>query len=170
MRLDSPIDVLLSVEPALESQAEDSGQAAAWSGEVLAMYRRWAERRRMQLQEHAPRRGQGSVILQVSGFGAFRTLQPEAGLHLLEGPESESGRRTVARVRTAPGLLEEPRAADAHQIFARRLSETGDPSTVVRRYRKGIAPLVRDARGGWRSGRIEVVLGGDFDLMAALQQ
>ena len=170
VRLDSPIDVLLSVEPALESQAEDSGQAAAWSGEVLAMYRRWAERRRMQLQDHAPGRGQGPMILQVSGFGAFRTLQPEAGLHLLEGPESDGGRRIVARVRTAPGLLEEPRAADAHQIFARRLSETGDPSTVVRRYRKGIAPLVRDARGGWRSGRIEVVLGGDFDLMAALQQ
>lgn len=169
-RLDSPIDVLLSVEPALESPAEDSRQAATWSGQILEMYRRWAERRRMQVEEFLPRRGQGPVILQIAGFGAFRTLEAEAGLHLLEDGDGDSGRRTVARLRTAPGLLEEPRAAEAYQVFARRLAETGDPSTVVRRYRKGPAPLVRDVRGGWRSGRIELVLGGDFDLVGALQQ
>jgi hypothetical protein len=38
---------------------------------------------------------------------------------------------------------------------------------VVRRYRDGAAPLVRDAHGGWRTGRFDLVLGGDFDLIGA---
>ena len=166
-RLDAPIDVLLRVEPVLEGSGEESGQAA-WAGQVLEMYRRWAERRHMQLDEHLQRKGPGPVILQVAGFGAFRTLETEAGLHLLE--EGESGRRIVARVRVVAGPMEEPRAADAYQLFTQRLLSAGDPSIVVRRYRRHPAPLVRDARRGWRSGRIDAVLGGDFDLIGALQQ
>ena len=41
-----------------------------------------------------------------------------------------------------------------------------DPSgaTVVRRYREQPSPLVRDGVSNWRTGRIDRVLGGDFDL------
>lgn len=39
-------------------------------------------------------------------------------------------------------------------------------SDVVRRYRGEPAPLVRNADGSWRTGRIDAVLRGDFDLMA----
>ena len=35
---------------------------------------------------------------------------------------------------------------------------------VVRRYREKPSPLVRDQDGNWRTGRIERVMGGDFDL------
>ena len=41
-------------------------------------------------------------------------------------------------------------------------------NAVVRRYREGPAPLVRDIASGWRSGRLDAVLGGDFDLMKAI--
>jgi len=41
------------------------------------------------------------------------------------------------------------------------------PHAVVRRYRRGPAPLVRDMNGSWRSGKLDAVLGGDFDLIAA---
>jgi ATP-dependent Clp protease ATP-binding subunit ClpC len=35
---------------------------------------------------------------------------------------------------------------------------------VVRRYREKPAPLVRDAVRGYRTGRLDRVLAGDFDL------
>jgi ATP-dependent Clp protease ATP-binding subunit ClpC len=35
---------------------------------------------------------------------------------------------------------------------------------VVRRYRPEPAPLVRDAVRGYRTGRLDRVLDGDFDL------
>jgi hypothetical protein len=42
----------------------------------------------------------------------------------------------------------------------------GDPVAVVRRYRLDASPLVRDVSQGWRTGRHELVLNGDFDLLA----
>jgi hypothetical protein len=45
----------------------------------------------------------------------------------------------------------------------------GVPSSVVRRYRGEPSPLVRDMTAGWRSGRFDAVLRGDFDLIAAAQ-
>ena len=32
------------------------------------------------------------------------------------------------------------------------------------------APLVRDSKAGWRSGRLDAVLGGDFDLIGEAQR
>jgi ATP-dependent Clp protease ATP-binding subunit ClpC len=37
-------------------------------------------------------------------------------------------------------------------------------STIVRRYRPGRSSLVRDAIRGYRTGRLDRVLSGDFDL------
>jgi ATP-dependent Clp protease ATP-binding subunit ClpC len=36
---------------------------------------------------------------------------------------------------------------------------------IVRRYREQPSPLVRDGVRNWRTGRIDRVLGGDFDLI-----
>jgi hypothetical protein len=36
---------------------------------------------------------------------------------------------------------------------------------VVRRYRLEGSPLISDVTYGWRTGRPELVLGGDFDLL-----
>jgi hypothetical protein len=41
-------------------------------------------------------------------------------------------------------------------------------ATVVRRYRFGSAPLVRDAVGNWRTGRVKEVMAGEFDLLGSL--
>ena len=41
-----------------------------------------------------------------------------------------------------------------------------DRTRIVRRYRRYPSPLVRDTARDWRTGRIERVLGGDFDLFA----
>jgi len=162
----APIDVLLTAEPALDAAADVEAHAA-WCRRLIRMYSQWAARRRMQIDECAPPSGPGPTVLKVSGFGAFRTLENEAGLHVLEDPDLEDGRRTAARVRIAAGPWQEPKATDAYRDFTRLLSRAPDSSAIVRRYRAGAAPLVRDLRGGWRSGRLEAVLAGDFDLIGA---
>jgi ATP-dependent Clp protease ATP-binding subunit ClpC len=166
---DSPVDVLLMVEPALDGSSDPLSDAS-WCGRLTDMYRQWARHRHMQLQEFAPQKGKAPTVLQVTGFGAHRTLTAEAGLHILEEIDGKEGQRTVARVRAAAGPLAEPRPSNAYREFAAMLREGGDPSAIVRRYREGPAPLVRDVKTGWRSGRLDAVLGGDFDLIGALQQ
>ncbi|MGD0189914.1 MAG: AAA family ATPase [Rhizomicrobium sp.] len=156
---DAPVDALLMVEPVFE--AESQQRRRIWCDRLLKMYRSWSDHRHMQLERLAPPSGRGPDILQVSGFGAFRTLTNEAGLHVLED-ESE---RLVARVSVVAGPVEEPAPESAYHVFAQRLSQAVQPGGIVRRYCETPAPLVRDLRAGWRSGRPDAVLGGDFDLI-----
>ena len=65
---------------------------------------------------------------------------------------------------TAP--LEHLPADKLRPAIHEALRRTSSSSTVVRRYRGAPAPLVRDVTGGWRSGRLDAVLRGDFDLIA----
>ncbi len=165
---DAPVDVLLRIEPALEHGGGDGTDAAAWRETLTAMYRQWVAKRRLHLSELAGR--SGAPILLVGGFGAFRTLKSEAGLHLLEDERPDNARRIAARVRVIAGP-EQPLPATGSYAVAAKLIETGPaPSSVVRRYREAPAALVRDVAGGWRSGRLGAVLGGDFDLIGAMKQ
>ena len=45
------------------------------------------------------------------------------------------------------------------------LAAAGDATTIVRRYRDGAAPLVRDSVRGFRTGRVERVYAGHFDVL-----
>lgn len=161
---EAPADAVISVEPALDAGAEIA-TSEQWCARLAQMYRLWAERRRMQFEDINPALRRGDMLLHVSGFGAFRTLANEAGLHVLE--DAANGRRSVARVRVVAGPREEPRAYDAYRSYSELIARAGQPTSVVRRYREGAAPLVRDARSGWRTGRLETVLSGDFDLIGA---
>ena len=38
-------------------------------------------------------------------------------------------------------------------------------AAIVRRYRERPTPLVRDAVRGWRTGKLDAVLAGGFDLV-----
>jgi ATP-dependent Clp protease ATP-binding subunit ClpC len=115
------------------------------------MYRAWARERGMRLEgaEQPPANRRYRWQASVSGFGALRTLRPESGLHVLEVPDGRGGydRRRV-RVTVTP--------------------ELGTPASrtqIVRRYREHPTPLVRDAVRGWRTGRLDTVLAGGFDLV-----
>ena len=57
-------------------------------------------------------------------------------------------------------------AARARNLVLKALEQSPRPATLVRRYRDA-PPLVRNADGKWRTGRLDLVLGGDFDLMQA---
>jgi ATP-dependent Clp protease ATP-binding subunit ClpC len=159
-----PKEVVLVVEPLLEAVA-DRGSVAQWLAAIAAMYRLWAKARRMQFREVTG--PSGAPVLAINGFGAELRLQHEAGLHILE-----------ADAAGAPSTAMTGRAAVRVSVAARELADSGDlrafqpanysGATVVRRYRFGSAPLVRDALRNWRSGRVKEVMAGNFDLIGII--
>jgi len=99
----------------------------------------------------------------LTGFGVHSILVREAGLHVLEPGES---RRCVARVRVVPLLDARSAAEIPAAIIADALASTPTRTGIVRRYRTEPSPLVRDAERGWRTGRLDDVLAGNFDLFS----
>lgn len=165
----APIDAVIAIDSVLESGGTKAA-SAEWCKRLSNMYRQWAERRHMLFEQFAPDDdANGPTILHVTGFGAFRTLSEEAGLHLMEETDAQSGRRLVARVRVAAGPDEDPRPDQAYRAYVGIIDRAEELTAVVRRYRENPAPLVRDAKAGWRSGKLDMVLAGDFDLMGTLQ-
>lgn len=160
---DAPVDVLLRVEPAMEDGSDGAG---GWCARLTDMYRQWAAKRRMQIREVPSGTRTGPPVLLITGFGAYRTVTAENGLHVLENDQRpDGGRRIVARVTTASGPAPDLAEADVPAAAAKLLAAAPVPTGIVRRYRDGAAPIVRDVAGGWRSGRLSAVLGGDFDLI-----
>jgi len=132
------------------------------------MYAAWAERRGM--RTHVLGDAPGERLLSASGLGCGEILLREAGVHTLERVEPrDAGGQTVERVSAVvhvapwqPG----PHTDRAGFLRRARAALEQEPLTmaVVRRYRPEPAPLVRDAIRGYRTGRLDRVLDGDFDL------
>ena len=160
---DAPVEVAIAVESALDHGPETAPQRE-WRDQLLSMYRAWSVKRRMQLTQIEGPPTSGPILL-VAGFGAARILSGEAGLHVQERDAPEEG-RVVARVLMGepPGMLPPGKREQHAALRAELLKNAG--TAIVRRYRLESAPLVRDASGGWRTGRAELVLQGDFDLLS----
>jgi ATP-dependent Clp protease ATP-binding subunit ClpC len=138
-----------------------------FADQIADMYAGWAKRRGMRLQRlDSP----GEHLFAVSGLGCGEILETESGLHVLEQVDEErDGERIVDReqirvqvARRAPGP--ELGRASLTQQATSELDRVEPPAVVVRRYRPGRSPLVRDGVRGYRTGRIDRVLAGDFDL------
>ena len=109
------------------------------------------------------------ALFSVSGFGSHGVLAPESGLHVFEIPKTK-GRfeRIRARVQVAPVPT---RVLGGRNTISgeatNRLDEAApDKIEIVRRYREQPSPLARDSVRGWRTGRLDLVLKGNFDLIA----
>lgn len=163
----APAEVALTVESALEVHASERRQAARWQREVLDMYRHWCRKRNMQLTELESIAGGELPLLVIGGFGASRALSREIGLHIEELAEVTNGAsRIAARVLVVPSPAGAQSKAQLRTELAAAFAKAPRTSTVVRRYRRGPAPLVRNADGSWRTGKLAQVLAGDFDVMA----
>lgn len=162
----APIEVALLIEPALDASGEAKA-TRAWCAQLACMYRGWADGRNMQLSEMSNAADKSLPVLLISGFGAHRLLLPEVGLHVLE--QTEDAGRATARVRLAVAPLGDMAAARFEAAIRDALGKAPLSNAVVRRYRGGASPLVRDASGAWRTGKFEAVMGGDFDLIGATQ-
>jgi len=142
-----PEDARLEIRPSDPRNSD----ALAWRDRLLLMYSQWATARGLRVEQLAADRENGAVGLKISGGPAFQSLLKEIGLHVLDVRNEQAEARISARVTVSadpPGSQELP-----------------EPGRVCRRYGDGPSPLVRDLVRGWRSGRLERVLGGDFDLI-----
>lgn len=164
----TPRDAFLRVD----ISGDPNAPSAQFAERIAGMYRRWAAMRRMHwlaLEEPgANTRHPHRQTYAITGYASYDLLRPDSGLHVLEVDEgTKSMQRHRVRVRVAPqpfaptdGKQEALEAAD------RAFSETPeDRSLIVRRYREQPSPLVRDGVRNWRTGRLDRVLAGDFDLI-----
>jgi ATP-dependent Clp protease ATP-binding subunit ClpC len=167
-----PRDAFLQVEGARDSGLEP-GEQDDFALRLVKMYEQWAANRKMKLevieQVTGTDRRPFRWLAGVSGYGAFSLLLPEAGFHVFEAPRKEGNfLRYKARVRVTP-TPDEPAgdSADSLVKLARQsFDQIGDAKLIiVRRYREAPSPLVRDGVRQWRTGRIDRVFSGDFDLI-----
>lgn len=169
---DAFVQVVAGHEPGTDRETSER-----FARRLVEMYRRWAERRRMRFALLAEAGGEDvaegagthyEALLAASGYAAFCLLRPEAGLHVLETPQDEKSfnrTRVLVRVVAQPDEPAGP-GPDALRRQAESAFEPADPAPqIVRRYREEPSPLVRDSARGWRTGKLERVLSGDFDLI-----
>ena len=164
-----PRDAFISVEPSLDDGRDD--MALVFASKIAEMYRNWATKRQMRYKILVDQRSEPEYlqrfVIAVAGLGAYPILQSETGLHVWEEPgENKSFNRSRVRVRVAPqpilaGNTTEVLIAQAEEAFG----SLPALRTIVRRYRQDPSPLVRDTAGGWRTGKLDLVLEGDFDVV-----
>ena len=163
----APNDVFVYVRPSHDARSGDM-EHTEFTSTVTQMYVQWADRRGMHLERFDMQ--DGAHLLAVSGLGCGEILLAETGLHVLEHvDEDRDGSPVVDRdqvqvVVVARTPHAEARSDDVVHAARSALAKVEAPSVIVRRYRPGKAPLVRDGVRGYRTGRLERVLAGDFDL------
>jgi len=152
-----PQDALLWLVASETDLKREPAQTRLWWQQLLAMYMAWAGRRNMRVDALEQDAERGVARLAVSGFGALTLLEGEQGMHQFEFDGSDGTTRRVAvAVRVAPD-----RPGQARPV---RLG-TDDEPRVARRYRTEPSPLVRDSVRGWRTGRHDRVMAGEFDVI-----
>ena len=166
-----PREAYLLVESVRHSQAGGDG-ADLFADRIAHMYLAWAKARRMKSRTLEARNGTGGgyrCLLAIGGLGAHTLLCAETGLHVLEsaGRENDKAGRVTVRVQVVPQPPEPP-GPGADDVRRQALDALADGDArsrrIVRRYRETPSPLVRDTARGWRTGRFDSVLAGDFDL------
>ena len=149
--LDEALDALAAGEPA-DARLRVDGDPE-FGPRVAAMYRGWAHERGMRLEVTEERAG--------------RRFRFAATVTRLRRAAHAGARVRLPRARD-PGrprrLRPPPRARHGHAARTNGTAPAGR-ATIVRRYRERPTPLVRDAVRGWRTGRLDAVLAGGFDLV-----
>jgi ATP-dependent Clp protease ATP-binding subunit ClpC len=170
-----PTDAFLMIEATATPELPLSSLQS--SVEKLSdMYQAWGERRGIKLErllnESDPHTSR--MVFAVHGLAAHTLLKDESGLHVFEEPLNQatgfSRRHILIRVAPQPEIPPPRGQAGLRQQALDILNAEGKSAAaapvIVRRYRERPSPLVRDAIRGWRTGRIERVYAGDFDLFA----
>lgn len=142
--------------------------ASLFRDRLIDMYRSWARARGMRLRCIDSDECRYEALFGVSGFGSYGLLHPESGLHVFEVPVGATKfERIRARVQVAPVPVDctaqQPDSAEA----ASRLLDASkkEKVVIVRRYREKPSPLARDGVRKWRTGRLDFVLDGNFDIV-----
>jgi len=143
------------------------GEAEEFGRRLVEMYEAWGRLRGMRVGRLAVDRGH---LLSVAGIGAFQILAPETGLHVLESPRERADGdlvfdRIAVQVTVVPAAPAAP-GADRLELARTALDAVPTVPAIVRRYRTEPSPLVRDTVRDWRTGRLDRVLAGEFDVIS----
>ena len=163
LETDAPHEVFVRVRPSTGSGPD----AVPFARRLVQMYVGWGERRGMRVVELTT--SDDSVVLAVSGLGAGVILAPESGMHVLEsdgeGSSRAADRASAVAIQVVPRLPgpSTGRAGEL-QLADEALAAADLPPAIVRRYQFDPTPLVRDTARGYRTGQVERVLAGDFDV------
>ncbi len=165
IRTGSPSQVFVRVRGS-SGEGDEQGRLAAALAE---MYRGWAARRGMRAESIELGGGSSEHVLAVSGLGSGDILRDETGLHLFEYPHEGRDEGPPVRVGLRVDVVPWPERPPDDDVpvdraALRAFAEAPASSQVVRRYRLAPSPLVRDDVRGYRTGRLDRVLAGDFDL------
>lgn len=171
-----PQDAFVLVEAGRDAAIEIE-DCDAFAAKISTMYRQWAEKRRMRhkllLEESGNSNKPYRMMLAVSGYAAYAILAREDGVHVLEIPTkgTKAFKRCRARVRVVPQpevpAGNGPKALYQQACTVFENAAANNKPQIVRRYREAPSPLVRDSIRNWRTGRLDRVFGGDFDLIGA---
>jgi ATP-dependent Clp protease ATP-binding subunit ClpC len=164
----------LSLESFLQGEAQDAflrisvseadgEEALSWARRIRDMYKAWARKRKMRVEEIG-RLDRNEIGLAVSGWAAYKILQDETGLHLWEEPQSAG---SFDRYRCRVDVVQQSQGdGDLQQRARNAFSQIRNSNVqIVRRYRAQPSPLVRDAIKSWRSGNLQRIMQGDWDLI-----
>ena len=163
LETDAPHEVFVRVRPSTGSGPD----AVPFARRLVQMYVGWGERRGMRVV--ALTTSDDATVLAVSGLGSGVILAPESGMHVLESDGEGSSERPTERHAVAIQVV--PRLpgpstgrAGELQLADEAFAATDLPPAIVRRYQFDPTPLVRDTARGYRTGQVERVLAGDFDV------
>ena len=152
-----PIELALGDRAGVRRRAVTGRRRSPGAIDCGSMYRAWADKRRMQITEIAGS-GSGQGPADPDGQRLWRASHPVAG--------SRAARLRAVRGRGGPGHraralavvpLGDVPAAKERKLIVEALEQAPRTNAVVRRYREQ-PPLVRDAAGKWRTGRLDLVL------------
>jgi ATP-dependent Clp protease ATP-binding subunit ClpC len=168
---EAPQDAFLKIETKPKS-TEDKDAVNAFALDLKNMYIKWAEKRLMKYEildeGFAGSLQDYSCIMAFSGFAAYSILELEAGLHVIESLDKDKKlTRFHVRVQVAPQPSTPENNAKAMLVHAQSLFKQGADRSrrIIRRYQTAPTPLVRDNIRKWRTGRLDRVLDGNFDVI-----
>ena len=160
---DEPVEVVLAVQPVLDQTRTPRRPRAGASG-------CW----------RCTGSGRPGAACSIRGRGArvATELLRDLRLRRVAAPQRRS-RPARPRLRGLRRVGPHRRACHRHADAARpsrlvrravaAVSAVGKgpaPAAIVRRYRLDSSPIIRDLKQGWRTGRIDLVFDGHFDLIA----
>ncbi len=141
---------------------------------MQSMYASWASVRNMRLKalhEEAYEEGQDSIqaCYHVSGFASHSLLSSEAGIHLWEiNSESTAKSEARDRIQIFVSVLEVLATDPSNPVGRRQEIQDSiakiDTFEIARRYTIA-PPLVRDSKTNARTGNLDKLLEGNFDLI-----
>ena len=171
--------VSIAIHELRQSRASDAfllveagADARPFAQQLSAMYAAWAKQRGMRSDVLAESNGDRyRFVAAISGFGAHTLLAPEDGVHAQEIPYPHGAgfNALQARVRVAAQPAE-PSRGGILDIAERTFAAMAPSQLVVRRYREKPSPLVRDTVRRLRTGRLDLVLDGNFDVMLSAEE